>query len=442
MNVIYFNTHDSGRYLSPYGYKVPSPNIEAFARESILFRRAFCTSPTCSPSRGSLLSGMYAHSNGLIGLSHRGHEMKDYGKHLGAFLREHGYKTAIAGTEHIANHTHFKQHELNYDVLPYDTVIGMPEEDNDIENAEKVADYIKDSEEGDNFFISFGLWSTHRKYPERITEGYEPEYIHVPPTMKDTEANREDFAHYCTSLKIADTCFQIVLNALKDKGIYEDTLVIMTTDHGLASPFNKACLMDAGIGVALMMHIPGMDADGRVIDAMVSHVDIFPTVCDILGLEKPDYLQGVSQMKVLSGDAESVRDTVYAETNYHASFEPMRCIRTKDYKYIRVLHDYGKPMLANIDDSEPKKGLIEVGFANHKVDEEYLFDLTIDPNERINFINDLRYMKIKDELSNKLDHFLVKTDDFTIDEGYKHPKGIVLNAPEAVRPKDHPIILK
>ncbi len=443
MNVIYFNTHDSGRYFSPYGYKVPTPHIEEFSRESILFRNAFCAAPTCSPSRGSLLSGMYPHTNGLIGLSHRGHELKDYNKHLGAYLKEHGYKTAIAGTEHIANRTFFKQHELNYDVLPYDTIIGLPEEDNDVVNAKKVATYIKEFDTNeDNFFISFGLWSTHRKYPENITEGYEPEYVHVPSTMKDTPENRVDFAHYCTSVKIADTCFKIVMEALKEKDIYDDTLVILTTDHGLASPFMKASLTDAGIGVALMLHVPGMDGEGRVIDAMVSHVDLFPTVCDLLAFEKPDYLQGLSQMKVLTGEEESIRDTICAETNYHASFEPMRCIRTKDYKYVRVLHDYQKPMLANIDDSAPKMGLIEVGFANHKVEEEYLYDLTIDPNERTNFINDLRYMDIKKKLSNGLDQFLMDTEDLKIDEDYEHPNGIVLNPPEAINPKDRAEIVK
>jgi arylsulfatase A-like enzyme len=384
---------------------------------------------------------MFPHNNGLIGLSHRGFRINDYHKHIGFLLKKYGYTTAVAGTEHIANHGLFAQHDMDYNVLPYDVILGPPAEDNDIENAGAVADYIKGfNEKSGKFFISFGLWNTHRVYPDEITEGYEPEYVKVPATMKDTAENRNDFAHYCTSVKIVDQCFKIIIDALKERGIYDETLIIFTTDHGLASPFMKSSLTDEGIGVALIMRVPGMNQSAKVIDAMVSQIDLFPTICDILKIEKPDWLQGISQLPVIKGETKPVRDRIYAETNYHASFEPMRCIRTEKYKYIKVFHDYKNPMLANIDNSKPKELLLEQGFKEYTLKQEYLFDLIIDPCERVNLIHNDRYKDTLRYLSEELKKHMVDTKDILLNGEVRHPAGIAINAPEALSPKDNPII--
>ena len=65
-NVLYLHSHDTGRYVQPYGYDVPTPNIQRLAEQGILFRQAFCAAPTCSPSRAALLTGQCAHSSGML----------------------------------------------------------------------------------------------------------------------------------------------------------------------------------------------------------------------------------------------------------------------------------------------------------------------------------------------------------------------------------------
>jgi N-sulfoglucosamine sulfohydrolase len=80
LNIIYLHSHDTGRYISPYGYKVRTHNLQRFAEEGVVFRQCFCANPTCSPSRAALLTGEYAHSCGMYGLVHRGFEMPDYSK--------------------------------------------------------------------------------------------------------------------------------------------------------------------------------------------------------------------------------------------------------------------------------------------------------------------------------------------------------------------------
>src|SRR6266849_5087901 len=92
-NILYIHSHDSGRYLQPYGYAVPTPNLRRLAGEGVLFRRAFSAAPTCSPSRAALLTGQCPHQNGMLGLAHRGFSMNDYGKHILHTLRAANYRS-------------------------------------------------------------------------------------------------------------------------------------------------------------------------------------------------------------------------------------------------------------------------------------------------------------------------------------------------------------
>src|ERR671929_1909800 len=94
-NILYIHSHDSGRYLQPYGHAVPTPNLQRLASEGVLFRRAFSCAPTCSPSRAALLTGQFPHQNGMIGLAHRGFRLNDYSRHLVHTLREAGYWSAL-----------------------------------------------------------------------------------------------------------------------------------------------------------------------------------------------------------------------------------------------------------------------------------------------------------------------------------------------------------
>src|SRR6185436_10725370 len=113
-------------------------------------------------------------------------------------------------------------------------------------------------------------------------------------------------------------------------------------------------------------------------DALVSQIDIFPTVCDLLGLETPEWVRGRSLLPLARKDADEVNDAVFAEITFHAAYEPQRAVRTKRYKYIRR---YEKPVLANIDDSPSKDYLLAHGLAERDAPSEQLYDLVFDPNE-------------------------------------------------------------
>jgi arylsulfatase A-like enzyme len=102
MNLIYIHTHDTGRYISPYGYPADTPHILALARDATLFANSFCAAPTCSPSRASMLTGTYPHQNGMLGLAQRGFGLYDYQRHLVSYLKQQGYHTVLCGIQHEA----------------------------------------------------------------------------------------------------------------------------------------------------------------------------------------------------------------------------------------------------------------------------------------------------------------------------------------------------
>ena len=101
-NMLYIHSHDTGRYVQPYGHNIPTPNIQRLAEQGILFRQGFCAAPTCSPSRAALLTGQCAHSSGMLGLAHRGFSLDDYNQHIIHTLREAGYQSTLIGVQHVA----------------------------------------------------------------------------------------------------------------------------------------------------------------------------------------------------------------------------------------------------------------------------------------------------------------------------------------------------
>mgnify|MGYP001029060360 CR=1 FL=1 len=99
LNIVYLHAHDLGRYCWPYGYAIPAPNVQKLAESGVVFRQAFCATPTCSASRSALVTGRWPHCNGMFGLASEswGYTLNDYSQHLARFLSRHGYETALSG---------------------------------------------------------------------------------------------------------------------------------------------------------------------------------------------------------------------------------------------------------------------------------------------------------------------------------------------------------
>lgn len=438
MNLVYLHTHDSGRWLQPYGHAVPTPNLMAFAAQSLLFRNAYCCGPTCSPSRAGLLTGMAPHTNGMLGLAHRGFALYEPQKHLAAFLHRHGFETALSGIQHeteVGN-----EYTLGYetilapgmqmDQLHFDTV------QYDLDNAEAAVRFLRQPHDRP-FFLSYGMFNTHRAYPDHRGTGINPDYLLPPWPVADTPENREDMADYLYSAQVADRCVGRVLEGLKEAGLEENTIVLVTTDHGLALPLMKCNLYDTGIGVALMLRYPGNPSAGRVTDALVSQVDLFPTLCDLLKLPRPDWLQGVSLLPLIER-GEAVRSEIFSEVTYHAAYEPQRCIRTNDWKLIVRYDDYRGVVAPNIDECPAKNGLARAGYYRRLMPREELYNLKADPVERQNLINDPACAEIYHDLLHRLNRWMQATGDPLLSVRHRVPKpeGAQVNLRESIDPQD------
>lgn len=426
-NILYIHSHDTGRYISPYGHDVPTPNLQRLAEEGILFRQAFSAAPTCSPSRASLLTGQCPHSNGMLGLAHRGFSLSDYRQHILHTLRKAGYRSVLIGLQHIARDPRVIGHDLLRQIRG-----------NHVEQVAPAAvEYLKSSPP-QPFFLTVGFFETHRPYREPVEKQDDWRYTAPPAPIPDAPETRRDMAAFKASARKLDWAMGEIFRALEETHLAENTLVIATTDHGIAFPAMKCNLTDHGMGIALVMRGPGGFAGGRVLDAMISQTDLFPTLTELVEIEKPGWLQGKSILPLVRGQAQEIQDEVFAEVNYHASYEPMRAVRTKRWKYIRRFDGRHRPVLPNCDDGPSKTLWLDHNWRGQPVVEEELYDLIFDPNERRNLTADSQVGSVLVEMRGRLERWMRATNDPLLRGPVKAPPGAVANDPDGISPNETP----
>ena len=424
-NIIYLHSHDTGRYVQPYGFGVPTPNIQRLAEEGVLFRQAFCAAPTCSASRTALLTGQSPHSAGMTGLVNRGWQLNDYNQHLLHTLRGAGYHTVLGGLQHLhQERTH----------LGFDQIIAPPKSTMVADVAPAAAAFLQNAPQ-QPFFLDVGFFETHRDFPQ--ADPATARYLRPPAPLPDTLDTRQDMADFVKMAGELDRGVGIILDALAAAGLAENTLVIQTTDHGLAFPAMKCNLTDHGIGVLLIMRGPGGFTGGQVYDAMISHIDLFPTLCEYLNIAPPSWLQGKSLLPVIRGEHDEINDAIFAEVTYHAAYEPQRAIRTQRHKYIRRYGERTKPVLPNCDDSLSKDLWLASGWQEREVATEQLYDLRFDPNEMQNLAALPAYADTLQDLRQRLDQWMTTTADPLLNQQpAPAPPGTVVNDPDGLSPRE------
>ena len=440
LNILYIHSHDTGRYIQPFGRSIPTPNLQHLAETGVLFRQAFSAAPVCSASRAALLTGQSPHAAGMIGLAHRGFQLNDYRQHLVQFLGAAGYHTALAGTQHEA--------PAPGDLIGYHQILPVASgRAGDIASA--AVTFLTQSPQ-QPFFLSVGFSDTHREFPERDPRD-DPRYLLPPAPLPDLPEVREDMAGFLASARALDDGVGQVLAALESAGLAENTLVIATTDHGIAFPGMKCTLTDHGLGVYLIMRGAEAFQGGRVIDAMVSHLDLYPTLCDLLGLPIPAWVrhaqapgggQGRSLLPLVRGEVQALHEALFGEVTYHAAYEPMRSVRTAHWKYIRrfdaPLGGFARRVLPNTDDSPSKTALLAHGWGEHPLAAEYLFDLSLDPNETNNLAGQAEHAADLVEMRLRLKAWMEATADPLLNGPVPAPPGALVNNPSGLSPKEEP----
>lgn len=381
-NVLIVHWHDLGRYLGAYGHAdVSSPRLDRLAAEGILFTRAHATAPLCSPSRGSLFTGRYPQSNGLVGLAHHGWEYRSGVRTLPQILSECGWYSALFGM----------QHETSYPKR-----LGFDEFDVSNSYCEYVVDrtdeWLRDSAktlDGQPFLLTAGFFETHRPYPRDRYEPADSADVELPDYLPDTPDVRDDLASFYGSIATADAAVGRLLDALAETGLDANTWVVFFTDHGPAFPRAKSTLYDAGTGIGMIIRPPANRAVAPcVYDELFSGVDLVPTLLGLLGQHLPADVEGVSHADALLAPdprAEPAREQLYTMKTYHDSFDPIRAIRTKDYSYIE---NYAPRPVLDLpwDIKESPSGLAVAPSVGGPRPERELYDLRTDPTETRNLL--------------------------------------------------------
>jgi len=423
MNIVYLHCHDGGRYIEPYGWPVRTPNLMRFAREGVLFRRAYCAAPTCGPSRAALMTGQYPHECGMFGLpGGDGWKLNDITHHLVHELNEAGYLTALAGVQHEVNHKNPNLHPL-----PYRRFLDTRAQKGEHypETLDRVEEFLAEAKDRP-FFLSIGLDEPHRNNIARPEIGignesarfsktryYEPDrldwrYTAPLPWLPDLPEIRKDVESLHEGVRILDEYMGRALYMLRQRGLDRNTLVIVTTDHGIEFPGGKKTLREPGTGVFLMLRGPGGFEGGRVIEALVSQLDIYPTLLDLLGRPKPARLRGKSLLPLVRGETDRLHEAIFTEQNYHGPLEALRAVRTERYKLVRR-HD---PIGPRMRQDGPSCPIMErFGNYDRPLGREQLYDLYLDPQEACDRADDPALAEVRADLGRRLDEWMRETDD-------------------------------
>ncbi len=402
-NVLIVHWHDLGRYLGTYGHAdVSSPRLDQLAAEGILFARAHATAPLCSPSRGSLFTGRYPQTNGLVGLAHHGWEYRQGVQTIPQLLGESGWYTALFGM----------QHETSFPAR-----LGFEEFDVSSAYCEYVVERATawlQNPPSKKFLLTAGFFETHRPYPHDRYAPADPGGVEVPDYLPDTPAVREDLADFYGSITVADAAVGQLLDTLEETGLDKNTWVVFMTDHGPALPRAKSTLYDAGTGIATIIRPPrNRQLPAQVYDDLFSGVDLVPTLLALLGVDIPAEIDGMSHADNLLTYQHEIRNAVYTMKMYHDSFDPIRAVRTKEYSYIENYAD--RPLLDlpwDIEESAPGQA-VAAHIGGQRPPRE-LYDLTADPTESCNLLVgevSARHETIAKDLALLLNEWRQKTND-------------------------------
>lgn len=421
-NIVLIHCHDLGRYLGCYRYDIETPNLETLADEGVLFEEHFGSAPQCSPSRGSLMTGRFPHVNGLMGLAHGKWELDENERVLPQYLEDAGYETHLFGLQHITQDTD----RLGYDHIHSEANLypGVSPAVHETNRAKTVASVVSTCLEQEDyttpFFASVGFFEVHRDREESGRFGFkgdeydtdDPETVRPLPYLPDRRGIRHDLAEMHGMVYAIDDAVGTILDAIEDAGLEDDTLVIFTTEHGIAFPRAKGSCYDAGIEAALLMRYPGLAEGGERYDELISNVDVLPTILDIVGMDTPDTLDGHSFRSLLADDENyEERERIFAEMTWHDMYNPVRAIRTERFKYIRSFWHLPKVYLpTDVFASESGREVRERYSVPTRPYEE-LYDLKETPQEDENVVHEPRHEDVRVDLSRQLHAWMEATDD-------------------------------
>jgi N-sulfoglucosamine sulfohydrolase len=435
-NVVLFVTDDQGQDAGCYGNPViRTPNLDSLAEDGVRFDYAFATTASCSASRSVILTGLHNHRTAQYGHTHEYHHFRSYEdlKTLPVLLEESGYRTASVGKFHVAPRIVYRFQEF---------LNGSSR--NPVEMANNSREFIQ-RDKDHPFFLYFCTSDPHRgggqaeelpNRPDRfgnLPQGYEgiettlfdPDDVIVPPFLPDTPAARAELAQYYQSVSRVDQGLGRLIEVLKEAGAWEDTLFIYISDHGIAFPGAKTTVYEPGLRSPCIVRNPYSVDRGVATRAMVSWVDLTPTILDFTGVTTRQLeFHGRSFLPVLDDVDQEGWDEVFASHTFHevTMYYPMRVARERRYKLIwNIAHQLPYPFATDLWAAptwqEQFRHGPQTSYGKRTVDqyihrpEFELYNLQSDPVESRNLAADPQHMKLLERLKTKIRNFQERTED-------------------------------
>jgi arylsulfatase A-like enzyme len=414
-DIILFIADDlSQRDISPYGGSAfRTPSMQALADRGMTFENAYVASPSCAPSRAALLTGLMPARNGAeANHSKPRPEIRKWP----AYFQALGYEVVAYGKVSHYRHTA----DYGFDSFAHDSF----HEDVAIPEAVK---FLKKRGKTDKpLCLLVGTNWPHVPWPDS-PEGYDPDQVPQAPGNVDTPESRQWRARYAAAVTRADNDLGLVMDAAREI-LGEKTFIAFTSDHGSQWPFGKWNCYEGGVRVPFIVSWPGVVKNGSRTNAMVSWVDLLPTLLTVAGGRTPEDIDGRSFLDVLNGKSTEHRDAIFTTHSGDGNWNvyPHRAVRIGHWKYIRNLHPkfaftshvdlpdrMGRrtyfPSWEEAAKTDPAAAAVIKRY--HQRPGEELFDLGSDPFEHNNLANDPAARDKLNELRKLLDDWMTEQKD-------------------------------
>lgn len=415
--------NDIGAYGHPH---IKTPNLDKLAGDGMLFNEAFLTTSSCSPSRTSIISGLYPHNTDAEQLSWPLPENK---KTFVDALKNAGYWTGLAGKYHLGDPAR-DDFNMLLEMQWKDAPIGLDRRlVGDGSGCDEWIKLLKSRPKDKPFFTWLASFDAHRPFYDGMSDNpHSFDDVVLPPYMPDTELVKKDFALYYDEITRMDDYIGKVIDELEVQGISDNTIIVFISDNGRAFPRDKTTLYDGGIKTPFIVKWPAKLKSGRTNENLVSSVDIAPTFMDIAGLKPLQEFEGFSFLPMLNDEKVSIREEIYAEDHFHDFEDYTRAIRTKKYKYVKNFY----PDLPNTPSADIIRGRswqsMKAEYKNQTLNkaqlkcfekpraEEELFDIVNDPNELNNLALDESYAEALQDMRERLKLIRETSNDFQPDQ--------------------------
>lgn len=411
-----------GQEIPIYGDStILTPNIDRLGKEGIIFSNAYVTSATCSSSRSSILTGLYPHQNGQIGLSHVGYSMHDNIPNLVSILREQNYKTALIGKLHVNPESQFQFDYQNEDAQHTRDIIFVQDE----------LDEFINSISNNPFLALISFFDPHPPFIKTVN-GFPVNPVQnskIKPFKWqgiDRKDHLRNISGYYQGIQRVDAGLGMVNDILYKHGLINNTMIIFVGDHGAPFIRGKLSCYESGVKIPFIIRWPELIPASIRSNALISTLDILPTIMESIQLEIQENLPGKSLFTIFNNTVtDSIfRTNIFTEFNYHGrkDYFPSRTIRDQRYKLIwNIKYDIysrrrqiwsDKSVIWASEDDYRDTPVYEL-FNRYINPPEYeLYDLIDDPYEWVNLSNDSSYKDILNALQRKLYDWMKETNDY------------------------------